>query len=97
MKESNHTNVCSFCWFSPCFIERYGERFMERYHRHKLRRDNENKNVRFHLHRIITRDRFGVLSNGNRVILPLFMEQHVKVRCPNEDGSIFIGHHERNR
>ena len=97
IEESDQTNVCSFCGFSPCFLERHGERHMERARRCELRTGNENKNVRFHLHKLIIRDRFGVLGNGNRVSLPRCMERCIKGRHPNEDGSVFIGHQERNR
>ena len=96
MEESNQTNVCSFCVFSPCFVESHGERHMERARRCKLRRGNENKNVRFFLYRIIARESFGVLGNDNRVRLPRCMERCVKGVCPNEEGSIFIGCQERN-
>ena len=78
MEESNQTNVCSFCGFSPCFIERHGERHMVRARRHKLLTGNENKNARFHLYMLIIRDRFGVLGNGKRVSLPRFIERHIK-------------------
>ena len=96
MEESNQTTVCSFCGFSTFFVERDGERCMEKALRHKLRTGNENKNVRFHLCRLITRGRFGALGDGNRVSLPRCMERHIKGRHPNEDGSVFIGCQERN-
>ena len=36
IEESIHTNVCSFCEVSPCFVERHGERHMERDRRCEL-------------------------------------------------------------
>ena len=75
MEESNQTTVCSFCGFSPRFVERDVEQHMEKARRHKLRKGNGNKNVMHHLHRLITRDRFGVVGNGNRVSFPRFMER----------------------
>ena len=70
---------------------------MERDRRRKVRTGNENKSARLHLYRLITRERFGVLGNGNSVSLPRCMKRHIKGRCPNEDGSVFIGCQERNR
>ena len=70
--------------------------FMKRAHLCKLRTGNENKSVRFHLCRLITRECFCVLGNGNRVRLPRCMERYIKGMHPNEDGSVFDGHKEMN-
>ena len=46
------------------------------------------------LHRLITRERLGVLGRGFRVRLPKCIELWVKRMFPNEDNSPFVGFRE---
>ena len=88
--------ICSNCGVDSCFVQMYGQRYMDRARRYKLRTGNDNKRTRF-LYRLITRERLGVLGRGFRVRLPKCIELWVKRMFPNEDNSPFVGFRESNQ
>ena len=84
--------ACTKCGNSPCLVWLIGADLLQDGERHKRSNDAGNRQVRFRLCRSFTRQMHGVLGKGNRVPMPKCIENMIKSKFPNEDGSDFAGH-----
>ena len=90
--EDQPPSMCSKCGNSPCLTCLMGDDLINQGHRYKSSNDVSNRQVRFRLYRIFTREMHGVLGTNNRIPRPECTERLTKETFPNEDGSTFVGH-----
>ena len=51
MDALDETSACPFCGDSPCFIVRFGDRYLEKARQYKLRMGDSNKKTRYYLYK----------------------------------------------